>query len=237
MTLSFFGPSTVTELVLLVLAYLLSAVIGIERQRKLKSAGLRTHTLVGLGSAVFTLVSAYGFADVGAPDAAMDPSRIAAQIVSGVGFLGAGVIFVRRNVVNGLTTAASIWVTAAVGMACGAGQPTLAIVATGLHLVTVGFLTLLGRRLRPAPRSTVLVVRYRPGGGKLRQVLSLTGESGHPATLVGNGGIRELSEEGIREVAIRLQAPVDDVSPLISALQKVAGVVSVVTGPPDEDDD
>jgi putative Mg2+ transporter-C (MgtC) family protein len=124
------SSTTWTETTLLGLAFVLSAVIGLERHRRFKSAGLRTHTLVGVGSAVFTLVSAYGFADVpGRGAAAVDPSRIAAQVVSGVGFLGAGVIFVRRGSVSGLTTAASVWLTAAVGMACGAGLPALAVMA------------------------------------------------------------------------------------------------------------
>ncbi|MFP3380477.1 MgtC/SapB family protein, partial [Bacillus sp. SIMBA_069] len=100
-----------TQLLLLALAFALSAIIGVERERRLKSAGLRTHILVGLGSALFTLVSAYGFVSLGLP--ATDPSRIAAQVVTGIGFVGAGVIFVNRGNVVGLTTAASIWVTAA----------------------------------------------------------------------------------------------------------------------------
>ncbi|MGH1526190.1 MgtC/SapB family protein [Leifsonia sp. L25] len=111
----------VPQLVALLLAFVLSAVIGVERERQFKSAGLRTHILVGLGSALFTLVSAFGFTAFGLP--ATDPSRIAAQIVTGIGFVGAGVIFVNRGNVVGLTTAASIWMTAAVGMACGAGLP------------------------------------------------------------------------------------------------------------------
>lgn len=82
--------STLTELALVGMAYVLSALVGIERHRQVKSAGLRTHTLVGLGAAVFTLVSGYGFSSITTTDVVLDPSRIAAQIVSGVGFLGAG---------------------------------------------------------------------------------------------------------------------------------------------------
>jgi putative Mg2+ transporter-C (MgtC) family protein len=101
---------------------LLTAIIGIEREARAKSAGVRTHTLVGFGSAVFMVVSKYGFADVLPLDhIALDPSRVAAQIVSGIGFIGGGLIFVQRSsVVRGLTTAATIWLAAAVGMACGA---------------------------------------------------------------------------------------------------------------------
>lgn len=171
--IQWFGPSTLTELTLLVLAFVLSVVIGWERHRKLKSAGMRTHTLVGVGSAVFTLVSAYGFSSVTSGAITLDPSRIAAQIVSGIGFLGAGLIFVRQNTVSGLTTAASIWATAAVGMACGAGSPALAIMATVLQLVAV---TLLGRRhgRRQGQRQQhTVVVRYRPGEGALARVLSV----------------------------------------------------------------
>ena len=111
---------------------------------------MRTHTLVGTGAALFTLVSGFGFNAVLGTDVNLDPSRIAAQIVSGVGFLGAGVIFMRRDVVRGLTTAATIWMTAAIGMACGAGMPVLAVAATVLHLVAVGPFARLARFL-PSP--------------------------------------------------------------------------------------
>ena len=113
---------------------------GLEREIRQKSAGLRTHTLVGVGAALFVLISKYGFTDVLVPgEVILDPSRVAAQIVSGIGFLGAGLIFVRRDSVRGLTTAASIWVTAAIGAACGAGLPWLAAATTvGYLIVTLG---------------------------------------------------------------------------------------------------
>jgi putative Mg2+ transporter-C (MgtC) family protein len=108
----------------LALAFVLSALIGLEREIKQKNAGLRTYTLVGVAAALFMLVSKYGFMDVIlAYRVVLDPSRVAAQVVSGIGFIGAGVILMRRDVVRGLTTAASVWITAAVGMACGAGLP------------------------------------------------------------------------------------------------------------------
>ncbi len=104
------------------LALLLTALIGVEREARAKSAGLCTHTLVGFRSAVIMMVSKYGFSDLLATDhVALDPSRIAAQVVSGIGFIGGGLIFVRQDVVRGLTTAATIWLAAAVGMAAGAG--------------------------------------------------------------------------------------------------------------------
>lgn len=120
--------------ILLGAALVLSAAIGLERQLRAKSAGLRTHTLVGVGSALFMLVSKFGFADVSnGSTVILDPSRVAAQVVSGIGFIGAGLIFVRRDDVRGLTTAASIWLTAAIGMAAGAGLLILASAATVSH--------------------------------------------------------------------------------------------------------
>src|ERR1700691_3232780 len=119
----------------LALALVLSASIGLEREIRQKNAGLRTHTLVGVGAALFMLISKYGFTDVLEPGlVVLDPSRMAAQIVSGVGFLGAGLIFVRRDSVRGLTTAASVWITAAVGSAAGAGLLVLAALATGMYM-------------------------------------------------------------------------------------------------------
>src|SRR3954454_20557084 len=122
------------------LALALSASIGLDRELRQKSAGLRTYTLVGLGSALFMLISKYGFFDVLGRDVILDPSRVAAQIVSGIGFIGAGLIFVRRDAVRGLTTAAGVWVTTAVGMAAGAGLPVLAAAATiGYFIVVFAF--------------------------------------------------------------------------------------------------
>src|SRR3978361_577176 len=105
----------------LILAFVLSALVGLEREIRQKSAGLRTYTLVGVSAALFMLISKYGFMDVLENGrVVVDPSRVAAQIVSGIGFIGGGVIFMRRDIVRGLTTAASVWLTAALGMSCGA---------------------------------------------------------------------------------------------------------------------
>ncbi len=148
------------QLLELLAAFGLSALIGLERELRQKSAGLRTYTLVGLASALFLLVSKYGFTDVLVPGhIELDPSRIAAQIVSGIGFLGAGVIFVRSDIVKGLTTAATIWLTAAIGMACGADLLLLATATTFLYFtVALAFPLLLGRLRggRPRPDDDVL---------------------------------------------------------------------------------
>ena len=141
------------------LAFVLSAVIGLERELRQKSAGLRTYTLVGFSSALIILISKYGFTDIIQQDRiVLDPSRIAAQIVSGIGFIGGGVIFVRKDLVRGLTTAATIWLTAAVGMACGAGLPMLAIAVTVGHFVVIVGFPAIERRL---PKSRWAAVSLR----------------------------------------------------------------------------
>lgn len=114
----------------LIVALLLGGAIGLEREYRSKEAGFRTHFLVAMGSALFCIVSQYGF------DATLkDSSRVAAQVVSGIGFLGAGTIIFQKNVVRGLTTAAGLWVTAAIGLACGTGLFAAAAVATTMALI------------------------------------------------------------------------------------------------------
>ena len=113
----------------LFLALLLGGIIGIEREYRAKEAGFRTHFLVALGSALFCIVSQYGFGPHN------DASRVAAQIVSGIGFIGAGTIIFQKNVVRGLTTAAGMWVTAAIGMACATGMYLISLIATGMALL------------------------------------------------------------------------------------------------------
>ena len=133
--------SVQTALLRLGLALVLGACVGFERERGERAAGLRTHALVALGSSLVMIVSAFGFADIlGMPNVTLDPSRIAAQVVSGIGFIGAGTILLRKEIVKGLTTAAAIWVVAAIGLACGAGLLLEALIAT---IFTIAVLTLL----------------------------------------------------------------------------------------------
>lgn len=129
----------------MVMAFALGAVLGWERDRAGRPAGLRTHMMVAGGSAAFTLVSIYGFPDpvLGPP---RDPARVAAQIVTGVGFLGAGTIWRTPSTVRGLTTAASVWVAAAIGMMAGAGMYVLALVTAVLGYVCLRWLRPPGRR-------------------------------------------------------------------------------------------
>lgn len=220
------------------LALLLSAVIGLEREVRQKSAGLRTHTLVGGGAALFMLVSKYGFSDVlAARLVVVDPSRVAAQIVTGVGFLGAGLIFVRRDAVRGLTTAASIWVTAAVGSAAGAGLPFLALLATGGYLVVALAFPQLTRRLpRSGTAISTLRVRYPDGHGILRDVLALTTARGFAidelsTDTVGRDG-RQAADgkpvsEAIVEVALHVHGR-GSVNELAAALAELPDVHAVV---------
>jgi putative Mg2+ transporter-C (MgtC) family protein len=144
----------------LLLAAVLGAGIGIEREIHDHPAGIRTHLLVALGSALFTVLSIVGFPS--ADGAATDPSRVAAQIVTGIGFLGAGAILKYGPTVRGLTTAASLWAAAGIGMAAGAGLPVLGIAATVIVLVSLWPLRLLSERLEfAAPRRLHLQVQLR----------------------------------------------------------------------------
>jgi putative Mg2+ transporter-C (MgtC) family protein len=147
----------------LLLAALLGSVIGFERERLLWAAGLRTHMLVSVGSCLFMIVSAYGFAGVIGPGIVLDPSRIAAGVVSGVGFLGAGSIILRNEVVKGLTTAASLWAVAAVGLAVGGGLYLAAGAATLIILVILAGVKPLEERFRSGRGPVELLVRAEHG--------------------------------------------------------------------------
>ena len=122
---------TVTRVLL---AFVLGGVVGFERERVQRPAGLRTHMLVSAGSACFTVASIYGFGELGT---VRDPARLAAQIVTGIGFLGAGAIFRTGSTVSGLTTASSIWITASIGIVAGLGMFTLAVFTTFLTWFTL----------------------------------------------------------------------------------------------------
>jgi putative Mg2+ transporter-C (MgtC) family protein len=162
----------------LALAAVLGAAIGFERELREREAGLRTHLLVCLGSALFTIVSAYGFHEFltsGGAVVRTDPTRIAAQIVTGIGFLGAGAIIRQGISVRGLTTAATLWVAAAIGMAAGAGYYSGAVLGTVLTLAALGPLRLLAypifERIRPEERSVVVQLRHGTRAAQLLDVL------------------------------------------------------------------
>ena len=187
----------------LLLAAALGAVIGFDRERHTWAAGLRTHMLVCLGAAVAMIVSAYGFADVlgkpatlvlGRPDVVLDPSRIAAQVISGIGFLGAGTIMFmqRENVVRGLTTAAGLWTVAAIGLAVGGGMYAAAVLATAVAWVILAVLKPLERRF--AMRKTLPRVRVRFGGqASLAAVEGVLAAQALPASTIVT---RHLADDG-----------------------------------------
>jgi len=236
----------------LAVALVLSALIGLERELRQKSAGLRTHALIGFSSALIMLVSKYGFTDVLGEHTVLDPSRVAAQIVSGIGFIGGGLIFVKRDLVRGLTTAAAVWLTTAVGMAAGAGLPLLAVAATvGYFAIAYGFTPLTGRLRRTQPRSRYLEVIYEDGRGLLRRIL-------HTCTtrqwVIGRLSTRHLeSSIGLGEAGLvgpdRVPREHDAVSvviglsgtadyeDLVAALSELDGVLAVSATNPDDETD
>ena len=218
----------------LVVALVLCTLVGVERELAAKSAGLRTHTLVGVGSAAFMLISKYGFVDLlDADRVSLDPSRLAAQIVSGIGFIGAGLIFVRRDAVRGLTTAATVWVAAAVGTAAGAGLPVLAAAGVAAHyLVTRGYRPLARRLARSSAAPRPIHVVYTDGQGVLRRVLTDCTERGFAVA-----GMHVDREEGgsapTASVTLSLLGR-GPLAALTGELSEIDGVLTVTVGGDEE---
>ena len=210
----------------LALTLVLSAAIGLERELRQKSAGLRTYTLVGIGAALFSLAGAYGFAGEPGP---RDPSRVAAQVVSGIGFIGGGLIFVRQDAVRGLTTAAGVWVTAAIGLAAAAGQAVLAIAATVSYFV-VAFLFPRVTRLLPRPGSarTVVQVTYLDGRGVLREAIACCASAGFAVADISTRRLVAAAGEDPGTVTVRLALQGSgSVEALTGALAALDGVLAV----------
>lgn len=197
----------------------LGAAVGFERELRDREAGMRTHLLVALGSCLFTLVSAYGFHDfLASGDAVVraDPSRIAAQIVTGIGFLGAGAIIREGLSVRGLTTAGSLWVVAAIGMAVGAGFYWAAVVTAGVTLFALGPLRILGYRV---------VERFRAEENRL--IVELVEGQGIEHLLAELPEVRQLEveDERDRRVVTMELASVDEA--LIARLTDLPYVIGV----------
>lgn len=216
----------------LLLAFILSSLIGLEREIRLKSAGLRTHALVGVGSALMMLVSKYGFFDVLQPGSvSADPSRVAAQIVSGIGFIGGGLIFVRKDIVHGLTTAATIWLTAGVGMACGGGLPLLALAATAAHFViAIGYTRVMHRMLGITNR---LNVRYKiDSKSAAADILALCTQNDF--TIRTFTMKNEFSDPSLASMMIRVQGS-KSLEQLSAKIMKIPDVISVHVNAAKED--
>jgi putative Mg2+ transporter-C (MgtC) family protein len=213
----------------LALAAALGAAIGLERELREREAGLRTHLLVSLGSALFTIVSAYGFHAFlasGANVVRADPTRIAAQIVTGIGFLGAGAIIRQGLSVRGLTTAATLWVVAAIGLAAGAGYYSAAVATTVLVLVSLWPLRIVAHRffLRFRPDREQLLVDLAPGRSAA-PVLAAVEETG--------GRIESLSiigDEERRSVALEVDLTEEARRETTSVVSELEGVRAVRWG-------
>ncbi|MEV6807449.1 MgtC/SapB family protein [Streptomyces sp. NPDC017248] len=219
------GPRQLAELGL---ALLLSSLIGWERAAQQKSAGMRTHSLVGIASALMMEVSQHGFSAVlGLDHVSFDPSRVAAQIVSGIGFIGGGLIFVRRDAVRGLTTAATIWLTCAVGMACGGGLPVLALVVTALHFLVVRGYPRLSSRLVSGTAATTFEARltYRTGTALLPRLMQICTGRGFRIVQVKVERLPGRTDEAAR-VLLHLEGTADP-SALASELFVDEGVLDV----------
>ncbi|WP_156689628.1 MgtC/SapB family protein [Mycobacterium sp. Marseille-P9652] len=223
----------VRHVVELFAAFGLTALIGLERTIQGKSAGLRTQTIVGTSSALIMLVSKFGFFDiVHEGTVLLDPSRVAAQIVSGVGFLGAGIIITRRGAVHGLTTAAAVWESAAVGMAVGAGLLLLAIAVVALHFVSALAFSAVERQLAARLRGTTrLHVVYANGRGVLRELLRVCGQWDWQLTEL-DADPHDIDNG---EVAVTMTLSGSRIAQATDAFGEVDGVVAVIRG--DEESD
>lgn len=189
----------------------LGGIVGLERELDEKAAGLRTHMLVAVGSALFTMVGAYGFEDF--PARNVDPTRIAAQVVTGIGFLGAGLIFRQGFTIRGLTTAASLWLVAAIGMAAGAGFWMGAVITTVVALISLRPLEWMKMRSLPQRAAADLVVVLKQDGtaGDVLDALEQAGD------------LLALRRDGARlEIEVRI-----DRSARNRALERVAGLPQV----------
>jgi putative Mg2+ transporter-C (MgtC) family protein len=199
----------------LFVAAALGGAIGLERELRERQAGLRTHLVVSVGSALFTLVSAYGFSSF---DGKVDPTRIAAQIVSGIGFLGAGAIIRQGLSVRGLTTAASLWLVAAIGMAAGAGYWDGALIATLGALLTLGPLRVVSFRF---------LSKYRPQHDRLLVEIPAGGSPGPIVDAIERAGARVVSLDVTQEGERRSVAADVELARGTTSVAVVAGVADV----------
>jgi len=203
--------STGALVVRLLLAVVLGALVGFEREAAARGAGLRTHALVALGAALFTIAGAYGFADLSHANA--DPARVAGQVAAGVGFIGAGAVLRHGTSVLGITTAATVWLAAAVGVASAAGGYAAAAITAGLALVVLVVL----RNVKPLARvlsshHATLELEYVRGHGTLGPVLRALDEmNGQVQGVSVADDDAEASEDGMRSVKldVRIRDPED----------------------------
>lgn len=215
----------------LFLAGVLGGIVGWERERDNHPAGFRTHILVSLGSALIMLISIYGFSPfMNEPQVRFDPARLSAQVVSGIGFLGAGTILRHRFSVTGLTTAASLWVVSGIGLAVGAGFTFGAMIATLLVLISLELLNRIESLLIRKRKLYIVQIEVRDESGKLGELVSLIANKG--------GHIRKVDIEEkkdgnlIPRLCIRIQVRVPpslNMAELVEEVHQVDGVYAVET--------
>lgn len=213
----------------LLLGALLGSIIGWERERRAWTAGLRTHMMVCLGSSLIMIVSAFGFSDIlGTKAVVLDPSRIAAQVVSGIGFLGAGtILFLRSEVVKGLTTAAGLWTVAAIGLAVGGGLYIPALSATLIAFVILMLFKPFEEKFLAKNKYKSIKMLLRLNEVKLDEVESLLKSNGINFNEV---NLSTTMDEGISEIKIRIQKQFSKEGKLLALmeeLKKIKGIHEV----------
>lgn len=209
------------------LALILGALVGFERESTEHAAGMRTNALVAMGASLFTVISAYGFMSLlGIPHISLDPTRIASYVIAGIGFLGGGSIFMRRDGVRGLTTAAAIWTVAAIGMACGAGFYWEAAAATGLTIFVLYFLRYVERLLLPKQFEEVRHIQIQTGaidGAVIGAIYDICTRQGLVVEAVRTSG----GEDGeVIDIKCRVPDPAK-LSRAVGELRVLKGVASV----------
>jgi putative Mg2+ transporter-C (MgtC) family protein len=210
----------------LLIAAVLGSIIGADRERLAWAAGLRTHMLVSVGACLFMIVSAFGFSDIlGTRNVILDPSRIAAQVVSGIGFLGAGSILLRGEVVRGLTTAASLWSVAAIGLAVGGGLYIEAGAATIVIMVILAGIKPIEERFQQRHRTHELLMETQPGRMSLT---ALEAALGYRAKRIVRYVARPSATEGQESISITLtRLRPKEVSEIEEILKTLPGVTKV----------
>lgn len=210
----------------LLLAAFLGSLIGFERERMSWAAGLRTHMLVCVGACLVMIVSAFGFADIlGTPHVDLDPSRVAAQVISGIGFLGAGAILMQSGIIRGLTTAASVWVVAAIGLAVGGGLYLAAGSATAIILIILAGIKPLEDKYKDKRHSCLLHIRVKHGQMKLDVLQKALGDS---KARIKHFIVQQNEQPEYDDVSISLsRIPHRDVTEVMERLRQAPGIEEV----------
>jgi putative Mg2+ transporter-C (MgtC) family protein len=206
----------------LIMAVGFGGIVGMEREWHNHAAGFRTHILVCLGSATIMLLSIYGFSEfVNEPNVRIDPARLAAQVISGIGFLGAGAILRNGSVISGLTTAASVWVVAAIGLCVGAGFISVASYSTALALISLLVLNKWEKYLMRNRRNHELMVKALDIPGMLGKIASALGQQGIQIINVKMIPEEVLPEYGLKTMTLRFSLKVQNTNNFIMAVEQI----------------